>query len=253
MIQLNAEQIRDFRGCRYLYKAKHIDKIAQKHYVNERDLLPSQFEDAIKKTIKYFYFEAMNKNIVSYKDLQKKFERLWLKEKTVKDIINDENTPQKNVHHFTTEGIKIVYDFYKVNHKNPGEVLLLSEEYSVPITKNVIINGNIDIALNRNGKVTLPVYTTKGKTYFSEGNEGYYKIVLDAIAFKYKTDLDINNVSIISFKGGGYKQDDIVIDMLKVRQLKEVVEEIYECKRFLPNHDYYWCKNCSMEKYCSTW
>jgi hypothetical protein len=216
-------------------------------------LLPSQLEDTISKTIKYFYFEVMNKNVISYKEMQKRFEKLWLKEKTVKEIINDENTPQKNVHHYTTEGLKVIHTFYKMNHKNPGQVIFLSENYNIPLTENTIINGTIDLAVKKNGQITLPTYTSKGKVYFSEGNLGYYKTILDSIAFRSKTGVMENHIQIISFKGGGYKEESLVIDKLKVRQLKEVAEEINECIRFLPNHGYYWCRNCKMEKYCSTW
>ena len=253
MIELNAEKIRDFRGCRYLYKAKHIEKIPQKHSVSERDMLPAQLEDAVKKTIKSFYFEVMNDAVPSYKEVQKKFEKLWLKEKTVKDIIRDENTPQKNVHHFTTEGLKIITQFYKMNYRKPGKVIFLSEDYCIPFTENVVISGTIDLAIEKDGKIHLPIYTTKGKSYFSEGNEGYYKAMLDTIATNNKAGNKSPFVKIMYFKGGTIREETIVIDKLKVRQLKEVAEEINECKRFLPNHDYYWCKNCSMNKYCSTW
>ena len=253
MITLDAEKIRDFRGCRYLYKAKHIDNIKQKQVYTGVNLLPSQYQEAVKKTIKFFYFEVMNGTIPSYKEVVKKFEKLWLKQKTVSEIINDENYPQKNIHYYTTEGTKVISSFYNSNYKNPGDVLLLSEDYHMPLNSDVLITGTIDLAIKKNNKIILPIYSTNGKTYFSEGSEGYYKAILDTIAATDKLSTSPNFTSIFCFKNGKITEDNIVIDKLKIRQLNDISLEMNECKRFLPNHNYYWCNKCNVSKICSKW
>ena len=252
MIEVTSESLRDFQLCKYLYKAKHIDKIHMKEHLAKREMLPYQLEEAIDKTIKYFYFESMANGVPSYKTLLWKFEKQWLKDKTVEEIISDRDAPYKNVHHFTTEGIRVIDRFYKLNYKNPGKVLNISESYVLPIGEGLTASGQIDIVIEKDGIIILPYYTFRGKQSYKPGAEKYFKIILDALAFRRMSGKRERSAE-ITFLKTGFTTDNMVINDLMVRQLKDITEEIKECKRYYPSNNNYWCKNCTMEKYCSTW
>lgn len=219
----------------------------------ERDVLPDKLEIAIDKSIRYFYFEVLGGNIPPYKEVVNKFEKLWLKDKDITKIIGDRDTPGKNIHFYTTEGMRIIHEFYKKNYKKPGQVIILGERYSVPIDIEARIEGKFDIVLkDSENNIILPKYTMRGKPAFAQGSLNNFKMITDAMAYRHRTETLENKHKIVYIKSG-YKIEDKVVTDLNIRQTKDIITEMKTCKTYYPTHGNYWCKHCKMEQYCEGW
>jgi hypothetical protein len=226
VLEVSAEEIRDFQLCRYLYKSRHIEKIPEKK-LPARDQLVYDFEDAVSRVISYFYFETMANQVPSFNILMYKWRHTFLNGLTAEDIARGQDDPERNRNYFTTEGMKILSSFHEKHHRNPGRVIMLNEPYSIPISSGIIAHGTINLVIEKDGKVLMPHYTTKTMSHFQKGTAGSNKAILDAMAFRYKTETS----------------EDYI----------ELTDEMSLVKLFPASVGCYWCGSCQYSGQCSSW
>jgi CRISPR/Cas system-associated exonuclease Cas4 (RecB family) len=251
MTSVTAEEIRDFQLCKFLYQKKHIEKVITSMTLPQRDKLVYEFEDAVEKTIKYFYFETMNSNVPNLKNLFSRWERIWFKNVTVDNIIEEEDHPQKNINSYNTDAHAILNTFYKRNAKNPGEVVIINEAYEVPVTERTKARGQIDLVLRFGKNIIIPHFGLRTQSQFGKGTERGYKIILDSIAYRHKTESTESRVRIELLKNG--KTIDTVVSDLELKQVKQLSDEIDGCTTFYSSAGNWWCKNCQFSKLCGNW
>jgi hypothetical protein len=247
VLEVSAEQIRDFQLCRFLYKSRHIEKLQEKK-LPARDQLVYEFEDAVSRVISYFYFETMANQVPSFNILMYKWRHTFLNGLTAEDIARGQDDPERNRNYFTTEGMKILSAFHERNHKNPGRVIML---YSIPLSDGIIASGIINLVIEKDGKVLMPHYTTKTMSHFQKGTIGSNKAILDTIAYRYKTNKIEDYIQFSLLKK--IKDEKNVVTDLDIRQIKELADEMSVAKLFPASVGCYWCSSCQFSSQCSAW
>lgn len=251
MIEITPEKLRDFQLCRFLYKRKHVDNLQEKKNLAEREQLGVDFDAALDKTIKWFYFETMSGKIPSFRAMMWKWEKLWFKNVSASEIMTASDHPGKNRNYYNTEANKVLSRFYNT-HKNPGEVYMINEHYSVPLTEDTKAVGTIDLVIVQNRQVIIKHVATKGQRAYAKGTENGYKVILDSVAFRHRSGGTEHKVSIDYLKEG--KVVDAVVTEQDILTTKMLATEIATCTadKFYPSPGCYFCNQCRFKKDCWT-
>jgi hypothetical protein len=247
MIELTPEKLRDFALCSRLYEHKHVQHLVERKPKSARDRLVDEFEDAMTKTIKWFYFELMSDKVPSFRNLQWKWEKLWFKGATVEEVMREVTDPGKNKHRYNTEAQTILSNFYETN-KGGADVLMINERYVVPITPDTKAIGSIDLVVREGNFIVIKHLSTKGPGYWKPGTMGWHKMILDSMAFRYRTDKIENKVSVEMLRDG--RRQDFVISSAEVNEITGLSDELANCNSWRPSRGCYWCKSCSFNSEC---
>jgi hypothetical protein len=250
MIEITPTKLRDFGLCRYLYEQKHIEGVPEKITLPERDQLVYEFEDSLQTAIKWFYFEAMADKVPSYKALMWKWEKLWFKNVTAEDIMRASDYPGKNRNSYNTDAATILAKFHNT-HQRMGKVLMINENYEVPITRNAKAVGNLDLVILVANQIVITHFSTRSKGSYARGTEGSFKVILDSLAFRHKADRIENKITIDLVRTG--KTFDTVVTDVDIENVKRLSDEMNNCTNFYPSNGCYWCDNgCQFKTECWT-
>jgi hypothetical protein len=249
LTEITATQLRDFQLCRHLYNRKHNDGLQERKNLPARELLGVEFDEALTKAVKWYYFELMAGNQPSFRALMWKWEKLWFKNVTVADIMQASDDPGKNRNSYNTDAHSILSNFINT-HKNPGDVYMFNEHYTVPLTDTIKISGTIDLVLIKNRQVIIKQIAPKGPRAYSKGTELGYKLILDSVAFRHISGGNEHKVSMDYIKDN--KTMDLSITDVDITNTKALATEIEVCSNFYPSPGCYFCNQCWFKKDCWT-
>jgi CRISPR/Cas system-associated exonuclease Cas4 (RecB family) len=193
-MELNLNELHSYLECPLKYKFVHKDEssIAKTNSII--------FKEAIHKTISFFFFSVMNGTLPSLGQMKEKWSAMWEETYNPRSMIDEILSVHPSFHYkqkgnvqqkdpestkYQMSGIEMIYNFYRFNKDNPGNIIGVDLPYRVALD-DVTIIGSFEL-------VREIIDSTSGKRYIEIVD---FKTGTDTIdPFLVKHDLDLSLAS----------------------------------------------------------
>lgn len=257
MLSLDAESIKDYQTCARLYDFRHNDKLYES--INKREMAVDRFEETMKRVVTFFFYKKQGGNVPSYSALLNRWERLWFPKGTdAVDIATEQHSSlYKNNASYTTDASASLLGFYEKFAHDDGEPYLVDDNFVVPFTHDIKLQGSFDLVLRYRPQKTFVVFkwSARGKRPAISNLNVDFTILKHA--FNYKTS-GIENYrkvyglyDLTSTKPGFTMINSTPEDLNALTfWTKSILEDkVFPSRRGLIPH----CKVCPFDAECSKW
>lgn len=148
MLDLNADMIKTYQTCSLLYKYRYVDGLFEP-IVNDK-LVRDRFENVLRRVLTFYFYQKQDGNQPSFKSMLNRFQKIWFGEGyTAEDIFSEVTnaTHKKDKLSLAGETIKYFADFYEEFDASSAIPLMMREDFSVPIGKEIKLSGFFDVVL----------------------------------------------------------------------------------------------------------
>lgn len=148
MLDLDAEKIKTYQTCSLLYKYRHVDMIYEP-IIGEK-LVRERFENVLKRVLTFYFYQKQEGNQPSLKSLLNRFQKIWFGEGYTAEDIFSETTAglrKKDKISLASDTIGYFSEFYNEFDGSKALPLLIREDFSVPLSKNIKLSGVFDLVL----------------------------------------------------------------------------------------------------------
>lgn len=263
MIEVSIDSLRNYQACTLYYKFEHIDNI--KNRTTQLKQTRQHFKETLTAIVNFFFYKKMSWQEPSYKSLEARWEKKWIKDASAKDLVINK-TSATNAYptdaYYTTKATAALRIFHNWFSKTEdSEVVLIDESFIVPLNRDVSLTGSFDCILrtpNKDGGYNYQIYVWS----INLGNKSvdYWSTHFTALdyAFRYRNNFDKTlNVSYYLWDFTdpvpGVKQ--YVIDKKDhyimgewAKNVAETYGEHYPIRSLSA-----YCKGCKFDKLCLNW
>lgn len=252
MFEVTVESLKSFQTCARLYDYRHVDKIPAPIY--QREEMANKFETTLQKVASFFFYKRQGGITPSYNALINRWERLWYpKGVDAYDLATEQHeTWHGNISSYASAAagnlLKFHEDFTQLN----ADPILIDEKYHVPLTREVRLDGTIDLVLRENGSYSVVKWAARQRrpsmgsllTDFAALRYSFeYRTRLRGARY-YLYDLGSSRPGLVEV----YPTDeDLKAFIFWVQELNE--EEVFAPRRGLTSY----CRGCEYDKPCSEW
>lgn len=263
MLNITIDSLRDFQACPLYYKFEHLDNV--KNRTTQLRVTRRLFKETLISIVNYFFYKKMSWQEPSYKVLESRWEKKWIKDVSTKDLITNK-TSATNAYptdaYYTTKATSALRTFHKWFADSQAEVVLIDESFIVPLNKDVSLSGSFDCIL-RTARADGEGYDYQIYVWsvnLSNKSVDYWATHFAALdfAFRYRnnfaSDLKVSYyLWDFTDPAPGVKQ--FLIDKKDHYVLKQWASSI------ATNHGHYYpvrglsayCKGCKFDKLCLKW
>lgn len=257
ILSLNAKSIKDYQTCARLFDYRHNDKLYES--INKRELAVDRFEETMKRVVTFFFYKKQGGNVPSYSALLNRWERLWFPKGTdAFDIATEQHSGlYKNNASYTTEASSALLAFYEKFAEDDGEPYLVDDNFIVPFTDKIKLEGSFDLVLRYRPQRTFVVmkWSARGKKPALSNLNVDFSILKHAFNYKTTSITGYNKIyglyDLTSSKPGFEivkvtKED---LDALTFWASSIVEEKVFPSRRGLTPY----CKVCPFDRECKDW
>lgn len=137
-MELTLQQIYDYNVCPLMYKFKH-----QMGINKEEVSLIKRYEDAVHKTVMFYYYQLLNEKKPSLEKVRQKFGSIFYKDMSIDDILAD-STLDKNKNATNLQAMKILEAFYNREADKDSKIIAVDTDTRVQVKDHYVIT-NIDL------------------------------------------------------------------------------------------------------------
>lgn len=251
-ITLSAESIKDFHVCPHFYEHKHVNHEEEPNYA--RELQAQRFEEILKRVVSFFFYKRQGAITPSYNALLNRWEKLWFpKNMTAYDLsIERHESAHGNLATYSNAAAAALLQFHEDFANRAGDPILIDEEFLIPLSKEVRLQGNFDLILRNKDCYQIIKWSSKvrrpGITTFN------FDFAALRLAFEYKNRVPANKISYILYDLGSTKPGATTIYPTQddLNALLYWVDQIKNTQTFIPRRGYtVYCKGCAYDKPCS--
>ncbi len=262
MIKVTAEGLRDFKACNLYYRYAHIDKIQGP--IHNTVAVKNSFREAFTAVINYFFYKKMAMQEPSYRMLESKWQKKWLKDFSAVDAlwnIETHTAARASDSIYTSKAVAGLLAFHEWFKNKPDlEVLLFDEPFEVAIAKDVYLGGTFDVILRNkkpDGQYKYHVYTWA--IFQSQKSSDYWSTHFAVVdyAFRHRNNFPPNlDVSYylwdFTHVKPGIKKYSVEVKDHEL--LREWVKDLSATEKYVPIRGLSsYCKNCKYDKRCLNW
>ena len=255
---LSASSINDYIDCSLLYKLGRIDKLPPEF--RSSDL---EFGSAIHKVLETYYRQKLEGNLLSAKELQSVFAKVWSEASEGKEDIR---YPEgKDFQTLLLEGKELLAACYnKIQDDNQFRIIGVEEPFSFNLEQCPIpIIGAIDLVEeDESGTLIITDWKTSGRAYSNDEVDRNFQLTLYKIATKKNGNTDreilLRVDCLIKTKTPKFEQYYTTRSDLDEQRAARKIAEVWrgiEKGVFIPNDgsSNWKCKGCAYKKACDTW
>lgn len=261
MIKISIDALRDFQACRLFYKYKHIDEITKP----ETNLRKTQvmFKDTLITIVNFFFFKKMKWEEPSYKALENRWEKLWLKDVDTEDLVylqTSRTNSSPTDTYYTTKASTALLEFHKwFSNKRELEVVMFNEQFTVPLNKDIALEGTFDVVLRSGSPGSYKYHIYTWSVNMGNKSADYWSTHFTALdyAFRYRNNMD-PNIEIAHYlwdftdNKPGVKK--FLIEIKDYAILKKWADDMSQNQEFYPIRGLSaYCKTCKFDKPCASW
>lgn len=251
MKTLTIEGLKDFQTCALLHKYRHLDD--QPEAISARELLGRRYHETMKLVTSFFFYKKQSGQVPSYSALLNRWERLWFPKgmETWDLLVESQQTMHGNLASFTTSAAAGLLKLYEEFSEDDDDPIMINEKFSVPIEKNVKLEGEFDLVL-RNSKTKhfrVVQWTGKGATKITPIDWAALKY-----AFDYRNEGKFAEATYHSYAFNGLSSpwNLIAVEDEDITALKYWVSDYDSTDHFVPRRGLtYYCKKCPFDTPCS--
>lgn len=263
MKKISANDLRDYQTCALLhgYRSGAVETTV-KESPDIRDRRAKRYDETIRRVAAFFFYKKQSYSEPSYQALQNRWQKLWFAEGTqASDIAVMRNeVAWANDVSYTSQAAAALLAFYEDFADKPDqEVILIDEQFHVPLGKEISLEGSFDIILRHkkeNGFYRYDIYKWVTSNFKRSPAFWVFDLAMLDYAFKYRNDFMVNDTHFHLWNFGSYMPGDKEvmiekkdIDLLKYWSQEVFNEEIYAPRRGLTS----FCKSCPYDMPCSKW
>lgn len=247
--------------CSLLYQYRYKDDLKKEEYLHPRVRNQIRFEETIKKVVSFFFFKKQAYSEPSYQALLNRWQRLWFgKDRTIGDLVTLQNEVMWDSQtSFTTQAALALMDFYSdFSDKIDLQVLLCNEDFSVPLDRDITLDGNFDLVLRErvNGRSIYHIYKWSG--FHKRPASGFWDFDFAALdyAFRYRNDFKPLDVRYYIWDFGSSKPGvvEFTVSDEMINFMKFWAESLHETEVFVPRRGLTsHCRQCYFDEPCSKW
>ncbi len=150
MLELNADKIKTYQTCSLLYKYRYLEE--QYEPVATGPLVRTRFENILKRVLTFYFYQKQDSNQPSLKSMLNRFQKLWFGEGyTPDDIFTEQTNPafkaKTDKIYLAANTIDYFIKFYEDFDSGSAIPMLIREDFSVPLTKDIKVCGIFDLVL----------------------------------------------------------------------------------------------------------
>jgi hypothetical protein len=261
MIKVDIDGLRDFQACTLFYKFKYNDEIKKPSTTSMKT--QALFKDTLITIVNFFFFKKMKWEEPSYKALENRWEKLWLKDVSPDDLFYLKTSHTNSIPtdtHWTVKAAKALLEFHRWFANKPGqEVVMFDEPFTVPLNSEVALESKFDLVL-RSGKADnykYHIYTWS----VNMGNKSadYWTAHFTALdyAFRYRNnfpeDVQISH-HLWDFTDAKPGAKEFLIESKDYAMLKMWADNMAQNKQYYPIRGLSaYCRACKFNKPCLAW
>lgn len=158
-MKLSIKQIKDYNYCPRMYKYAHVDGI----YSGKITTVENFFDDCIKQTVYWFFYNIQDNIVPSIKEVKKKFGDLFVGSRSVGETIFMDRIQRNTARALENKSIDMLKHFHDMYKDNHGIPILVNKDYEIKIG-NAMITGTIPIIReNRAQQIEMLSFYTDSK------------------------------------------------------------------------------------------
>lgn len=262
LINVTIDSLRDFEACTLFYRYAHLDEIP----LRESQVKKTQqaFRDTLISVVNFFFFKKLQWQEPSYKVLENKWEKKWVKDLSVEDVVTA-TTSATNAYvtdaYYTTKATAALREFHRYFADRPNlEVVLIDEPFKVALTKEVALNGTLDLVLREkrpDGKFKYHIYTWS--VNMANKSSDYWATHFTSLdyAFRYRNKFDPSlDVSyyLWDFTDPTPGVRKFLIEVKDHALLKRWAKDLAQNDQYYPIRGLSsYCRKCPYDKQCRAW
>lgn len=261
MINIDASSLKDFQMCSLLYDYRYGEG-KRNEYVDIRDRRAKRFDEVMKRVIAFFFYKKQAKAEPSYQALLNRWQKLWFAAgTTAADITNAKNEIVWNSDTtYTTQAAHALLQFHEeFSNKSHQEVVLVDEKFTVPLTKEITIEGIFDVVLREkmvaDNKYHYKIY--KWTTIAAKRPSSFwtFDIAILDYAFRHRNKTTTSaSYFLWNFGGNTIGTTELILDREDFDLLKFWADIVRGTKIFAPRRGLTaYCKSCPFDTPCSRW
>jgi hypothetical protein len=254
MLDLDADKIKTYQTCSLLYKYRHVDGIYEP--ILGQSLIRERFENVLKRVLTFYFYQKQEGNQPSIKSLLNRFQKLWFGEGyTAEDLFSEPSSAigKKDKIQLAADTIGYFNQFYEDFDESHAIPLLIREDFSIPLTRELKLSGIFDLVLKEGDTYNVIKWRANNGKPLKTADFFIDFTILDR-AFRYR------------MEGRDYKVNYFVYDFTSVDKgfnrvevelgdqytllywCNEILNEVtYPPRRGLTTH----CRGCHFDKPCS--
>lgn len=262
MIKTTIDSLRDFQACSLYYEFKHVKGMEPK----ESQVKKTQglFKENLISIVNFFFFKKLAYQEPSYKALEHKWEKKWIKDTDPVDAVT-KRTSATNAYPsdpwYTTKATAALREFHRWFSDKPNlEVVLIDEPFTVALTKEVALTGTLDLVLRNkkpDGSYKYHIYTWS----VNMGNKSpdYWATHFTSVdyAFRYRNKFDPSlDVSYYLWDFTDPKPGvrSFLIEVKDHALLKRWADDLAKAEQYYPIRGLSgYCRGCKYDKPCRAW
>ena len=254
MNSVNIKSIKDYQVCARLYDYRYGDDIYEP--MSTEKLFEMRYENVLKNILTFLFHKKQSGNTPTFDFTVKKWQKLWFpKDVSISDILTIQTSTVSEytipgAANVAVRGLRNVYDHFD---GDPSIPMLIDEEFTVPLTKNVRLTDKFDLVLK------YPDHYKVIKWGASIRKQSISNLLLDFAALKYAFEYKNSDKAPLNVK---YCLIDLSTPELKIHEYSieqddiDVVKywsnAIVNDKHFLPRRGLTtYCRYCPFDKPCS--
>ena len=254
---ITVDGIKDFQTCALLYDFRHLqdrwEPIARQEELNIR------FENTLRKILAFFFYKKQSGILPSVSSLLNRWEKQWFpKDVTAYDIaVEQHDASGTNMASMSSEAVRTLLRFYDDFSEDINvDPLLINEEFSVPLSKSIRLEGTFDLVLrySKNHYRVIKWVTSRKRIPISS-------LMMDMAAMKYAFDyrnqdkfeyqptVEYGVYDLAVSAKWGFNELEVTqadVNALKYWANSAVASEIFVPRRGLTHY----CKTCPFDSPC---
>lgn len=262
MKNVTIESLIDFQACKLYYNFKYFTIPEGRLTTHKKTQI--LFKDTLISIVNFFFFKKLAWQEPSYKVLENKWEKKWVPNLTASDIVNKQTSAQKiypTDAYYTSKATTALVEFHKwFANKPEHEVVLIDEPFTVPLNKEVSLDGKFDLVLRskkKDGGSKFHIYIWS----VNMGNKplDYWSAVFTSLdyAFRYRHNFDPTlDVAyyLWDFTDSKPGVREFLIEVKDHALLKMWADSFSQSENYYPIRGLSaYCKSCKYDKPCANW
>lgn len=160
MVTVSIDAIKDFQVCSLFYDYRYNKHLNEP--TNNRDIMAERFRNTIIRAANFFFYKKQSGVPTSYNALVNRWERLWFpKDMDAYDLMLEQHTiSHGNLVQYSNIAVQSLKRLYEDFEDKTIQPLLIKEEYNVPLHRDVILNGDIDLTYRQGDQYTAIHWST---------------------------------------------------------------------------------------------
>ncbi len=262
MINVTIDALRDFQACSLFYEFKYLSEGEEKLSMQKKTQL--MFRDTLISIVNFFFFKKLAWQEPSYKVLENKWEKKWIKDADIGEIISRQTSATNRYPtdaYYTSKATAALIEFHKwFANKPQHEVMLIDEPFTVALNKEVALNGTFDLVLrtlNKDGTYHYHIYAWS--VNMANKSLDYWSTLFTSLdyAFRYRRNFDPTldvSYHLWDFTDPKPGVRQFMIEIKDHALLKMWADDLSQNEKYYPIRGLSaYCKSCKYDKPCANW